>query len=303
MSKMKKIYSCSKCGAQFPKWSGRCLECGAWGTVAEETIDEKQQEKQQEKKDISPAKLVSLKDTPDMNTNRMKTGFLEVDRVLGGGIIPGSLTLIGGEPGVGKSTMVSAVMGLSGYNNYTGDIIYKGESIKGLSVDERARKGITMAWQEPARFEGLTVGSFIKAGADDKSESNINKMIENVGLDHREYYDRAVDKTLSGGERKRIELASIMSMKPELVIMDEPDSGIDVNSLYRIFDAIGDLKSNGSTVLLITHSLSVLEQADHAFLMCCGRVLQKGSVKEINKKFSEQCVPCDHKNNPEADGE
>ncbi len=216
---------------------------------------------------------------------------------------PGHVHAVMGANGVGKSTMVSTVMGLAGYRDHSGDIIYKGESIKDLTVDERARKGITMAWQEPARFEGLTVRKFIQAGARDKSESSINRMIEDVGLSPDEYSDRALDETLSGGERKRIELASIMSMRPELVIMDEPDSGIDVNSLYRIFDAIGELKDNGSTVLLITHSLSVLEQADHAFLMCCGRVQQKGRVEEINKKFSEQCLPCDHKNNPDMEFE
>ena len=113
-----------------------------------------------------------------------------------------------------------------------------------------------------------------------------------------DYLNRSVDKTLSGGERKRIELASILTMAPSLVMMDEPDSGIDVEALNKIFQAIARLKENGTTVLLITHSQTVLEQADHAFLMCCGRVVEKGAVDKIMNYFGEKCIPCDHKNQP-----
>jgi Fe-S cluster assembly ATP-binding protein len=206
-----------------------------------------------------------------------------------------------GPNGAGKSTLASTIMGLSDYRNHSGDILFESESVNGLEVDERARKGISLAWQEPARYEGLGVKQFISAGADDKSESKIAEMLELVGLDPGEYMKRAVDKTLSGGERKRIELASIMAMKPKLVILDEPDSGIDVEALNRIFDAIKILKENGSTVLLITHSLAVLEQADHAFLMCCGKIVEKGSLDKIRAYFGDKCIPCDHKNEPEEE--
>jgi len=120
-----------------------------------------------------------------------------------------------------------------------------------------------------------------------------------VGLDPDSYIDRAVDRTLSGGERKRVELASILAMEPRLVIMDEPDSGIDVEALNHIFDALQQLKNAGSTVLLITHSMTVLQQADHAFLICCGRLIDKGGVDKIAAYFGERCIPCDHKNRPE----
>ena len=205
-----------------------------------------------------------------------------------------------GPNGAGKSTLASTIMGLGGYGGYAGDILFEGRSLKGLGVDERARLGITMAWQEPARFEGLPVRSFIAAGAKQPSEQTLAESLELVGLSPDAYLPRAVDKTLSGGERKRIELASILAIEPRLVLMDEPDSGIDVDALNRIFDAIRRLKQQGATVILITHSMTVLQQAEHAFLMCCGRLIDKGSVSRITGYFSDKCLPCDHQNRPTA---
>jgi len=214
---------------------------------------------------------------------------------------PGHVHAVIGPNGAGKSTLASTIMGLAGYRDIQGDIRFEGESIRSLSVDERARRGITLAWQEPARFEGLTVRAFIAAGAKDGSEANLRRTLEFVGLSPDAYLDRAVDKTLSGGERKRVELASILAMEPRLVIMDEPDSGIDVEALNRIFEAIRTLKRQGTTVLLITHSLAVLKQADHGFLICCGKMMNKGAVDKIEAFFGTSCIPCDHKNDPEEE--
>jgi len=172
-----------------------------------------------------------------------------------------------GPNGAGKSTLASTIMGLPGYTHHEGDILLDGESIKALTVDERARRGITLAWQEPARFEGLKVDRFIAAGAKDKSAAAVREALTRVGLDPDRYAKRAVDRTLSGGERKRIELASILAMRPRIVLMDEPDSGIDVEALNRIFDALSGFKERGATVIMITHSQEVLRHAEHAFLM------------------------------------
>lgn len=237
-------------------------------------------------------------------------GILEVRNVsleLGGKKILDDLSLdfweghihaLCGPNGAGKSTLASAIMGLPGYTRIQGDFLFDGQSISALSVDERARLGITLAWQEPARFEGLTVRNFIAAGAKDKSRDRIDDVLRQVGLDPATYMKRSVDKTLSGGERKRIELASILAMEPKFVLMDEPDSGIDVEALDRIFDALKVLKSRGATVVLITHSATVLRQAEHAFLMCSGRLIDKGSTSKINKYFENKCIPCHHINEP-----
>jgi Fe-S cluster assembly ATP-binding protein len=183
-------------------------------------------------------------------------------------------------------------MGLQDYTHIEGDILLNGESIVALPVDERARRGITLAWQEPARFEGLKVSDYIACGAKDKSLARIREALTNVGLAPDSYLNRAVDKTLSGGERKRIELASILTMEPRVVLMDEPDSGIDVEALEKIFASIRLLRERGTTVILITHSLAVLKQAEHAFLLCDGRVTDKGSVDKIGRYFGEKCLTC-----------
>jgi DNA repair protein RadA/Sms len=108
MSKITKLYSCTKCGAQFSKWNGRCLECGAWGTLTEETVDEKSRE-QKAKVQVPAAEMVDLSKMPTQANNRIVTNISEIDRVLGGGLVPGSITLISGDPGVGKSTMLAQV--------------------------------------------------------------------------------------------------------------------------------------------------------------------------------------------------
>jgi len=205
-----------------------------------------------------------------------------------------------GPNGAGKSTLASTIMGLPGYTDITGEILLDGERINDLTVDERARRGITLAWQEPARFEGLRVDRFVLAGAKDKSTDTARKVLGRVGLDPDKYLTRDVDRTLSGGERKRIELASILSMEPRIVLMDEPDSGIDVEALNRIFDALADFKERGATVIMITHSQEVLKHAEHAFLMCCGSILDKGAVGRIDDYFADHCMPCDHTNQPDA---
>lgn len=120
-----------------------------------------------------------------------------------------------------------------------------------------------------------------------------------VGLDPALYAERAVDRTLSGGERKRIELASIIAMRPRLVMMDEPDSGVDMDALTSILEVIRELRSRGTTILLITHSLTVLRHADHAFLLCAGRLVEKGTADRLIPCFEGKCLPCKHVNAPD----
>lgn len=206
----------------------------------------------------------------------------------------GHVHAIIGPNGAGKSTLVSAIMGLPGYQPEQGKICFLGEDITNLQVYERAQRGLTLAWQEPARFEGLSVEKFILTGAKNKCHKRAEEVLEMVGLDPLKYLNRAVDKTLSGGERKRIELASIIAMEPKLILLDEPDSGIDIDALQKIFLLLQTLKKEGITVVAITHSLAVLNQTDHAFLMCCGKVLDKGDVKRIASYFQNKCIPCNH---------
>jgi len=210
----------------------------------------------------------------------------------------GEVHAVVGPNGAGKSTLAYLIMGLEDYRNIEGDIVFEGKSIKNLDVHERAKRGITLAWQEPARYEGLSIEKFILASAKERRIETVRKVLKKVGMDLEAYKNRKLDKTLSGGERKKIELASILAMKPKLVMLDEPDSGIDVASLENIFDAIKFLKEEGATIILITHSSAVLKQAENAFLICNGMVIEKGSVDKIIPYFENKCLPCDHKNIP-----
>lgn len=210
----------------------------------------------------------------------------------------GNIHAIVGPNGAGKSTLASAIMGLSNYRDITGKIFFKEKEIQNLDINKRALMGMSFAWQEPARYEGLKVQDFLLAGSKEKSLEYVSKKLEQMGLNPKDYLTRSLDETLSGGERKKIELASIIAMDPDLIILDEPDSGIDISSLEKIFEVIKELKKKGTTIILITHSLAVLRQAEHAFLMCHGKIVEKGRAEKIIPYFEDKCIPCPHKNEP-----
>ena len=214
----------------------------------------------------------------------------------------GHIHAVVGPNGAGKSSLAHTIMGLPDYRVHSGKIFHRGEEIQNLGIDKRGQKGITLAWQEPARFQGIGVELFISSAARAKGlDVKPGEMLSLVGLDPERYLKRDVDKTLSGGERKRIELASIVAMRPDVVLMDEPDSGVDIEAVNYIFDVLDKLKSWGTTVILITHSAEVLKRSDHAFLLCNGKVVDKGSVDRMTGYFTGRCVPCIHKNHPDPE--
>src|SRR5512139_2073122 len=118
-----------------------------------------------------------------------------------------------GTNGTGKSTLASVIMGCEGYAPASGDVVFGGRPLAGLRVHERARLGITMAWQEPVRFEGITVRQYLSLRG---GEAEPDRCLGLVGLNAERYGDRMVDRSLSGGERKRIELASLLALQPKI---------------------------------------------------------------------------------------
>lgn len=215
--------------------------------------------------------------------------------------LEGHVHAVIGPNGAGKSTLAQTIMGLPEYKKAKGSIIFDGEEIINMPIDQRAKLGITLAWQEPARFEGISVKDFILASARNKNDSVVEECLNAVGLAPSRYSSRFVDKSLSGGERKRIELASILAMRPKLVLMDEPDSGVDIDALEYVFNIIKKLKEVNTTVILITHSPHILKQSDHAFLVCHGRLMDKGDSQKMQNYFEGHCMPCTHKNLPDFD--
>ncbi len=197
-----------------------------------------------------------------------------------------------GTNGAGKSSLAYVLMGSSGYTPDSGKITFNGTDITHSTIDERARLGMTMAWQEPARFEGIPIIDFILLGSKEKGHTLAECYMDNMRLTVSEYRTRQVDKTLSGGERKKIELASVMAMKPKLAILDEPDSGIDMLSQSAVIAMIKEIKSNGGSVILITHDEEVVKIADRAALMCSGIAFKVGGPNEIIEYYKEHCKPC-----------
>jgi Fe-S cluster assembly ATP-binding protein len=182
-------------------------------------------------------------------------------------------------------------MGCAGYVPDEGTIWFAGQNITGLSITERARLGLTLAWQEPARFEGLPVGAYLALGAASAKPADLAAALEAVALAPAIYLRRPVDHALSGGERKRIELAAVFAMRPKLAILNEPDSGVDTLTLGDIAALIRRMAGQGTAVLLITHRDEMLAVADSASLMCQGTIVFSGSAEETRTYYGQRCRP------------
>lgn len=199
-----------------------------------------------------------------------------------------------GPNGAGKTSLGYAIMGCNGYKPNEGKIIFDGQEITDLPIWQRANLGITLAWQEEARFEGITVEDYLLLGMRKKDQMKVEEALQKVILDPEEYLKRKVDKTLSGGERKRIELAAIFAMNPRLAILDEPDSGIDILALDSIIGLIQSLKEKDTAVLLITHRPEIANKVAERAALLCGRgyFITEGATQEVVKFFKNECLKC-----------
>lgn len=214
---------------------------------------------------------------------------------------PGEVCGVLGRNGAGKSSLAYAIMGLPQYAPKKGRIWFNGEDITEWTVTERARAGVTLAWQHPARYEGISVRDYLRLSDSSAEEKALEEALEMVQMEPL-YLDRLVDKGLSGGERKRIELSSIYLMKPKLAILDEPDSGVDLLALGEVMGLFKILASGGSSVLIITHREDVAAACDRSYLMCAGKMILEGSAMAVKRYFLSQCEPCSDRE-PEKTGE
>jgi Fe-S cluster assembly ATP-binding protein len=196
-----------------------------------------------------------------------------------------------GLNGSGKTSLALTLMGADGYRPGRGRIIFNGQDIAGLSVTERARLGLTLAWQEPARFEGLPTADYLALGMKEPSRERIEEALTAVALSPLAYMSRPVNSSLSGGERKRIELAAVYAMRPRLAILDEPDSGVDVLCIGDVMALVRRMAGEGTSVLVITHRDEMAEVADTASLMCGGTVVNTGTPAEMRDYFTQRCRP------------
>lgn len=193
-----------------------------------------------------------------------------------------SFVVITGPNGGGKSTLAKVIAGIQPPS--AGRILLDGEDITGLGIDERAKHGIGFAFQQPVRFKGITVRDLLllASGRSDLKEEALCSYLRDVGLCPKDYIDREVDASLSGGELKRIEIAMIMARSTKLSVFDEPEAGIDLwsfSNLIQVFEHLHE-KINGS-ILIISHQERILNIADRIIVLADGRVQSDGARKDI----------------------
>ncbi len=196
-------------------------------------------------------------------------------------VADGELLVITGPNGGGKSTMASLLMGIKPQT--AGQIILDGEDITNYDIDHRAKAGLGFAFQQPPRFKGMTVSHLLKlSSGGELSEDESCQLLSNVGLCAREYLDRQVDGSLSGGEMKRIEIATAFSKPHKLCIFDEPEAGIDLWSfsmLVQQFEEIHEKKKE--SIIIISHQERIIQMADRIMVIRDGRVQQLGTKEEV----------------------
>ncbi len=191
------------------------------------------------------------------------------------------LMVITGPNGGGKTTLAKIIAGLE--RPSSGRLLLDGEDITALDVTQRARRGVSFAFQQPVRFKGLTVRQLVELASGGRlGEGRLCDILSRVGLCAREYVDREVNATLSGGEMKRIEIATVLARHTRLSVFDEPEAGIDLWSFTNLIGVFQDMrKSLRGTLMIISHQERILEIADEIAVISGGELLRKGPAADV----------------------
>ena len=190
--------------------------------------------------------------------------------------------VITGPNGGGKSTLAKLIMGIE--KPTSGTILFNGTDITDMDIDERARLGMGYAFQQPARFKGMKVKKLLEIAAGERLPMmSCNQYLSKVGLCSADFLTREVDKSLSGGEVKRIEIATILARDPKLAIYDEPEAGIDLWSFDRLTETFRDIHKaqGGRSIVIISHHERIIQLADQVILMGNGKLEAMGTLEEI----------------------
>ena len=205
---------------------------------------------------------------------------------------------ITGPNGGGKSTLAKIIAGI--YTPTEGKIYLDGEDITDLSITERAKRGISFAFQQPVRFKGITVKDLISLAKGERmSVSEVCDYLSEVGLCAKDYINREVNASLSGGELKRIEIATIMARATKYSIFDEPEAGIDLwsfNNLIRVFEKMHEGK--GGSIIIISHQERILNIADKIIVVANGEIENYGEKDKILPSllgYSDVCATLEEK--------
>lgn len=202
----------------------------------------------------------------------------------------GEMLVVTGPNGGGKSTIAKLMMGL--YEASQGKIYLDGQDISSLSIHERAKAGIGFAFQQPPRFKGMTVRRLLSLAAGTELPKHICcGLLSRVGLCAEEYLDREVDGTLSGGEMKRIEIATVLVKKHKLCIFDEPEAGIDLWSFAMLVDEFEKIhKNKKESLLLISHQERIIRMADRIMIIDNGKIKKIGPTEELLPELTEETM-------------
>ncbi len=197
-----------------------------------------------------------------------------------------------GPNGGGKSTLAKLIAGI--YLPTSGQILFNGKDITNATITERAKMGVSYAFQQPVRFKGITVKDLVTlASGKNLSVADVCKYLSEVGLCAREYVDREVNASLSGGELKRIEIAMAMARGTELTVFDEPEAGIDLwsfSNLINVFEKMHE-KING-TILIISHQERILNIADRIIVIADGKIKEDGKKDDILPSLLNTSATC-----------
>ena len=198
-----------------------------------------------------------------------------------------SITVVTGHNGSGKSTLVKLIMGIEKPDS--GKILLDGEDITGKSVTDRARMGITLAFQQPVRFKGITVKNLLDlAVGSNCSMGAACEFLFSVGLCAKNYVNRPVDDTLSGGELKRIELALALAKGGNVFLLDEPEAGIDLWSFAKLTETFRYIhEKRQATIIIISHQERIINLADEIVMIAGGEVVERGAKEEMFPKILE----------------
>lgn len=189
--------------------------------------------------------------------------------------------VVTGPNGGGKSSLAKIIMGV--YTPTSGKILLDGQDITEMTISERARMGIGYAFQNPPRFKGIKIKDLLKmAAATNPEKVNISDLLHDVGLCAQDYFEREVDASLSGGEMKRIEIATVLARKLKVAVFDEPEAGIDLWSFQKLAETFKYIHLKyDTTILIISHQERIMELADEIILMSNGRISERADKTNL----------------------
>ena len=209
-------------------------------------------------------------------------GELDILRDINLTIPDRELAVFTGPNGGGKTTLAKIIMGL--VRPTAGQVLYNGEDITDLDITQRARRGISYGFQQPPRFKGITVQDLLclAAGEEKLSKDRCCNYLTQVGLCANDYLTREVDTSLSGGEVKRIEIATVLARGGAFMIFDEPEAGIDLWSFARLTETFEELhRQKRATMVIISHQERIIRLADEIIVVAGGQIAHRGSTEEI----------------------